>query len=626
MLFLLRAILSFSSSCRGWRLGGLVGLVGLAGGLVWLGLSSRGPTEDDSARRGEGSVQRLAGAPHIHFTDITRQAGLTFHHVNGAFGKRLLPETMGSGVAFIDYDRDGLPDILLVNSCYWPGYESAGAPRPTLALYRNCGQGRFVDVTHQVGLAVTFYGMGVTVGDYDNDGWDDLFITAVGGNHLFHNVPDGKGGRRFEDVTAQAGDLARSSGWLSSGDFLDRETPIDFPSSAAFVDYDNDGLLDLFVCNYVVWSPKIDLVQNRPLEGVGRVYGPPRAFEGTFCQLFRNLGNGKFQDVSAQAGIQVRGPDGRPAAKALGIAVRDVDGDGWPDLIVANDTVRNFFFHNQRNGTFREMGQEAGVAYAEGQARGAMGVDQGELRPGITVFAIANFTEEPTSLLRLDDPRRLLFSDVAAAEGLAGPSRNTLRFGLFFFDFDLDGREDLLTCNGHLEPAIQRLQPEQSYRQPVQLFWNTGRRPGFALLGPEECGPDLFQPLVGRGCAFADIDGNGTLDVLLTENGGPARLFRNEGGSGHNWVRLLLRGDGRRCNTNAIGARVTLVAGGHVQRREVTSARGYLSQSEFPLTFGLGQATHIDRVEILWPGQTDHPQVLTNLQINRLHVIHQRRS
>jgi hypothetical protein len=607
------------------RLPRFISLLGL---LLTLGLLTAGcnsQEEDkkaDPALKGPRQRKRTVVLPKVRFTDITKQAGIRFRHTNGAFGKKLLPETMGSGVAFLDYDHSGRQSILFVNSCYWPGYEEKG-PRPTLALYRNKGDGTFEDVTTKVGLDLTMYGMGVTVGDYDNDGYDDIFITALGGNHLFKNVPDGKGGRKFVDVTAKSGDLARGSGWLTSGDFLDRENPVDFPSSAAFLDYDNDGKLDLFVCYYVTWSPKLDLTQNSNVEGIGRAYGPPRFFEGSYCRLFHNKGDGTFEDVSEQAGIKVQGELRKPAGKSLGISVRDVDGDGWPDIVVANDTVRNFFFHNKGDGTFEERGQETGVAYAEGQARGAMGVDWAEIRPGLPAFAIANFADEPTTLLRLDDPHRLLFADVALIEGLYGPSRNTLRFGLFFFDFDLDGREDLLTANGHLEPEIQKVQPGQSYRQPVQLFWNSGKQPCFELMSARECGPDLFKPMVGRGCAFADIDGNGTLDVVLTENGGPARLLRNEGGTGNNWIRLILKGDGKRCNTSAIGARVTLVAGGQVQHREVTSARGYLSQSELPLTFGLGKAKEVERVEILWPGRPSRPQVLTGLAANQVYPIRQ---
>jgi hypothetical protein len=588
-----------------------------------------GGKEDENGRAISVNAARereAVNVPAVRFTDITQRAGIKFTHVNGAFGKKLMPETMGSGVAFLDYDKDGKPDLLFVNSCYWPGHEDASRPAPTLALYRNLGNGKFEDVTKDSGLALTMYGMGVTVGDYDNDGWPDVFITALSGNRLFRNVPvdasDPKKGRKFVDVTAASGDLARSD-WPSGGDFLARQAPISFPSSCAFLDYDNDGLLDLFVCNYITWSPDIDLRQGFTLQGQGRAYGPPRAFRGSHCALYRNLGNGKFEDVSARAGIRVSGELGEPVGKSLGVTVCDVDGDGWPDIVVANDTVRNFFFHNQGDGTFKERGEKAGVAYADGNARGAMGIDWGEYRAGRFAVAIGNFQNEPSTLLRLDNPQRLLFSDVAMSEGVGGPSRATLRFGLFYFDYDNDSRLDLLTCNGHLEPDIQKVRAGETYRQPAQLFWNSGGRRTFEPVTAARAGPDLFAPIVGRGCAFADIDGDGCLDVVLTDNGGPARLLRNEGGTGNHWIRLTLEGDGQRTNTSAIGARVTLKAGGTVQHREVTSARGYLSQSELTLTFGLGKATTAEEVTIRWPGRDGGRQVLTNLAADRAYHIKQ---
>jgi hypothetical protein len=352
--------------------------------------------------------------------------------------------------------------------------------------------------------------------------------------------------------------------------------------------------------------------------------------------LYRNKGDGTFEDVSVAAGVQVieregTGPDARPrpVAKALGVAVADVDGDGWPDVIVANDTVRNFFFHNVPapggRRRFEEVGLLSGVAYAEGRARGAMGVDFAPgYRPGRSLLAIANFANEPDTLLCVEGTSSLQFSDVAVAEGVAGPSRALLKFGLFFFDYDLDGRPDLLTCNGHLEPDIGEVQRGQTYAQPVQLFWNTGTRPrGFEPVTADAAGPDLFRPLVGRGCAFADVDGDGRLDVVLTANGGPVRLLRNEGSTGHHWLRLRLEGDGRRSNRSAIGARVRLEAGGQEQWREVTGSRGYLSQSELVLTFGLGTATSADRVSVYWPGRNGGSQTQENLPADREHVIRQ---
>lgn len=555
-------------------------------------------------------------APAVRFTDITSQAGIRFQHVNGAFGRKLLPETMGSGVACLDFDGDGRQDLLFINSCYWPGYEDKKNRTPTMALYRNNGDGAFEDVTEATGLAVSFYGMGVTVGDYDNDGWPDLFITGVGGNRLFHNV----GGRRFEDVTPSAG-VGGPGGWPAPTGFLDREPPVNFSSSAAFLDYDNDSLLDLFVCNYITWSPALDLRQDFKLTGVGRAYGPPRAFEGSQCFLYHNLGGGRFEDVSARAGIRVFGELGRPLGKSLGVLVHDVDEDGWPDILVANDTVRNFFFHNKKDGAFEEVGERSGVAYAEGAARGAMGIDGGDSRPGRFSVLIGNFANEPDTFLRLEDPKNLFFSDTALSEGIAGPSRTLLKFGVFFFDYDLDGRKDLLTCNGHLEPEISQVQTSQTYKQPAQLFWNSGK--GYDPV-TAQFAEDLFVPIVGRSCAYADIDGNGTPDVVLTENGGTARLLRNEGGTGNHWIRLALEGDGRTSNRSAIGARITLEAGGKVHRHQVSSARGYLSQSELPVTFGLGKSSQVERVTIHWPGKNSgKPQVLTNLDVDRTHTIRQ---
>jgi hypothetical protein len=565
-------------------------------------------------------------APQVQFTDVTEAAGIRFRHANGSFGKRLLPETMGAGVAFLDYDNDGDPDLLFVNSCHWPGHEPADGPAATFALYRNRGGGQFEDTTASAGLGVTMYGMGVTAGDYDNDGWIDLFLTGLGGNRLFRNVADGDG-RRFVDVTDSAG-VAGPGGWpgnVTNAEFLAISTPICFSSSAAFFDYDGDARLDLFVCNYVTWSPQFDLRQGFQLTGLGRSYGPPTVFEGAQCLLYHQE-EGRFREVSAPSGLHVCGPIGQPVGKSLGVVTCDADDDGRPDIVVANDTVRNFLFHNQGGGRFRERGEETGVAYADGRARGAMGIDWAEYRPGLPALAIGNFADEPNTFLRRDCRDPLLFSDAAVAEGIAGASRTPLKFSTFFFDADLDGAVDLLTCNGHLEPEIHQVQASQTYAQPAQLFWNVavGRRGGFVVATAKDAGADLFRPMVGRGSAYADIDSDGDLDVVLTQNNGPARLLRNDGGNRNHWVRLVLEGDGRRANTSAIGAKVTIEAGGRVQHRELLSARGYLSQSELALTFGLGRANKLDCLTIRWPG--DPPgaeQQLADLPADKVYRIRQ---
>jgi len=401
------------------------------------------------------------------------------------------------------------------------------------------------------------------------------------------------------------------------------DKPLTWSTSAAWLDYDGDGLLDLFVCNYLTWSPREDAGQDFRLRSGERAYGPPRAFAGTQCVLYRNLGGGRFADVSRQAGVEVF-HHGEPVAKSLGVVACDIDEDGWPDIVVANDTARNFFFHNtadkQGRRVFREIGEAAGIAYADRSARGAMGVDWG---PGATrgrnALLVGNFADEPDTFLVQGQPGDVRLIDLAPSEGISGPSRSPLKFGLFFFDFDNDGRLDFLTCNGHLEPDIHKSDPTQSYAQIVQLFRNRGpRAPRFDLVTARTAGPDLFAPLVGRGCAYLDMDGDGTLDVVLTANGGAARLLRCENRTGNHWLRLRLEGDGKRSNRSAIGARVVLLADGREQRREVGGGRGYLSQSELTLTFGLGKATRVDKVTIHWPGRDPGPPtVLEGLAVDR---------
>jgi enediyne biosynthesis protein E4 len=443
----------------------------------------------------------------------------------------------------------------------------------------------------------------VAVGDYDNDGWVDLFVTGVGKNHLFHN-DHGK----FRDVTEAAGVGGSPNQWSTS---------------CAFADYDNDGRLDLFVCNYVKWSKEIDLAQDFQLLGVGRAYGPPISFEGAHCYLYHNNGDGTFTDVSAQAGIQVKNPaTGVPVGKSLGVVPVDLDGDGLIDFVVANDTVQNFVFHNLGHGKFEEIGAASGIAYdPSGNARGAMGIDAAYFRNDATLgIAIGNFANEMSSLY-VSQGRSLQFADEAITTGLGPPSRQWLKFGTIFFDYDLDGRLDLLTANGHLEQDIAKVQANQRYEQPPQLFWNCG--PGskteFVAVPPDQCGVDFARPLVGRGCAVADIDGDGDLDVVLTSVAGPPRLLRNDQKLGHHWLRFKLIGT--RCNRDAIGARVEVDLGDAVLRQTVMPTRGYLSQSELPVTFGLGNRTDVKKVTIHWPGGGE--QDVPGIALDRLTTVTQ---
>jgi enediyne biosynthesis protein E4 len=543
--------------------------------------------------------------PRVPFTDVTAEAGIDFVHENGAAGEKLLPETMGGGCAFFDFDGDGDQDLLLINSNHWDWSTTAGdTPPPTMSLYENDGTGRFTDVTPGSGLDVSIYGMGVAVGDYDNDGLVDIFVTAVGPNRLFRN----EGGGHFRDVTESTGVAGDPAAW---------------GTSCGWFDYDGDGDLDLFVCNYVEWSREYDTAQNFQLTGGGRAYGRPQNFPGTFPYLYRNDGNGNFTDVTEEAGLQVRNPaTGVPMAKSLGVCFADFDGDGWLDIVVANDTIQNFLFHNQRNGTFREVGAMAGVAFdMDGNARGAMGIDVAPFRNSDALgIAIGNFSNEMTALY-VAESHQLVFMDQAISTGLGPNTRLQLTFGVFYFDCDLDGRLDLFAANGHLEDEINRVQPSQTYEQSPQLFWNCGPKSAteFMPMSAEQTGRDFRLPLVGRGATYADIDGDGDLDLLITAVGQPPRLLRNDQSLGHHWLRVKL--EGTSSNRDAIGSSVSLQVGDQSIRRQVMPTRSYLSQTELPVTFGLGKTDKIDAITVHWADGSE--QIVEIEGVDRLVTVKQ---
>jgi hypothetical protein len=569
-----------------WSLIVLGGTAVLIGGL-WLVLRQEKPAAvvQDAA---QVVPQTIAAAidvapPAVRFSNITRAAGVDFVHVNGAYGERLLPETMGGGVAFLDYDADGLQDLLFVNSGTWP-WRTQDERRPAPALYRNRGDATFENVTGQTGLGeIHFYGMGTAVADINGDGYPEIFLTGVGPNRLLLN----RKGKRFDDITAQA-DVAGDDGAWSS--------------SAAFLDFDRDGDLDLFVCNYVQWSREIDLGVDYRLTGIGRAYGPPTNYAGTYSYLYRNDGDGRFTDVSAAAGIQVDNPaTGLPAGKALAVHPVDIDRDGWLDLVVSNDTVQNFLFRNRGDGTFEEGGMAAGLAFDNsGKATGAMGVDAAAYNND-SEFAVAvgNFSNEMSSFYVARDGVPL-FTDEAIVSGVGSESRQALSFGLFFFDYDLDGRLDLLQTNGHVEDEINVVQPSQHYEQPTQLFWNCGPQCARNYVHvPLETTGDLGQPIVGRGAAYGDIDQDGDLDVVIAQVNRAPLLLRNDQALGRHWLRVRLQGMG--LNRDAVGARVDITTNGVAQSRTVMPARSYLAQMELPLTFGLGDAMRVERLQVTWP-------------------------
>jgi hypothetical protein len=522
-----------------------------------------------------------AAASAVHFTDITKQAGIHFVHNSGRTGKKFLPETLGSGVAIFDADGDGWPDLLFINSKDWTPRGKRSFP----ALYHNNHNGTFTDVTVASGLGVEMYGMGVAVADYDNDGREDLYLTALDGDRLFHN--EGKG--KFKDVTAASG-----------------IQNVSFGTSAAWLDYDRDGKVDLFVANYVQWTKETDLWCS--LDGTTKSYCTPESYKGTSSKLFHNLGGGRFEDVSEKAGIA------EPTSKSLGVTVLDYNGDGWPDLFVANDTQPNKLYKNQKNGTFKDEGLESGVAFNEdGTARGAMGTDSADYdRSGRAHLLVGNFANEMLGLYHNEGSG--VFVDEAPKSAVGRASLLTLTFGIFFFDYDLDGWPDIFAANGHLEEQIERVQPRIHYKEPPLVFRNLGGGGKGAFEDVSRAlGADLTRPMVARGAAYGDLDRDGDLDIVVTTNHGPAYVFRNDGGNKNHW--LSIRTVGTKSNRDGLGAVVRLVSPGGKQWGMVRSGSSYCSESDHALTFGLGKDTQVTSLMIEWP--SGEKQVLGNVAANQ---------
>jgi hypothetical protein len=544
------------------------------------GFASLSPFSHPHVFAGTAPQQQQTATPSFRLVDVTNSAGIQFRHNSGAYGRKLLPETLGSGCAFLDYDNDGWQDILMINGMDWPGHKRAPT---TLRLYQNNRNGTFTDVTHRAGLDLAMYGMGVAVGDYNNDGFPDIFITCVGQSRLFRNNKNGA----FVDVTKTAGLAGRQA----------------LSTSALWFDYDRDGLLDLFVCNYVKWSAEHDVFCS--LDGQHKSYCTPEAYRGETCWLFRNRGDGTFEDVTAKSGVF------DTSSKSLGIAMLDYNLDGWPDLLVANDTQPNKLYRNLQDGTFKDVGVEAGIAFsAEGKARAGMGVACGDFEnSGRAGIAITNFDNEMIGLYQ--PVASGAYQDIAIQAGIGLPSVNTLGFGCVFLDADLDGLLDLAVANGHIDETVRNIRGNVGYAQPPQLFLNSGGG-RFRDVAPA-MSKEFAAPKVGRGLAYGDFDRDGDLDILLTTNNGPAYLYRNDQVAGNKSIRFRLIGT--KSNRDSIGARVRIECRGITQQRLVHSGSSYLSQSELPVIFGVAHTEKIDRAIIDWPsGRTEEFKNLKSSQ------------
>ncbi len=506
----------------------------------------------------------FSAEPRVQFNEVAAQVGLTFHHENGASKEKLMPETFGSGVAVIDFDADGWPDLFFAN-----GADMAhGKPSPGNALFRNVG-GKFVDVTAKAGVAGNgMFATGPAAGDYDNDGYPDLFVGGYNNRQLFHNNGDGT----FTDVTAKAG--VGGTGWVSS---------------AAWFDYDRDGYLDLFVVRYLEYD-----IKNAPYCGYQqagyRMYCDPQQFDGVPAQLFHNNHDGTFTDVSRKVGIANR------AGKGLGVVIGDVDLDGWPDIFVTNDGVRNFLYRNKGDGTFADTTYSAGVGFdMNGKAMAGMGTEIADYDgDGLPDIFLTAFSREYNTLYR--NLGKLNFEDVTLKAGLQSGFL-TLAFGTKLFDYDNDGDLDIYCTNGHVTDNVELYDPQLSYKQTDLLYENVG---GGKLVDVSAMsGPAFRIKHVGRGAAVVDFDNDGDLDIVIADIGARALLFRNDGGNRNHWLMISARG--RESNRFGQGSKVRVTAGGRTMLREINATGSYLTTSDIRLHIGLGAARVADRLVIEWP-------------------------
>ncbi|VAW34666.1 FIG00693527: hypothetical protein [hydrothermal vent metagenome] len=532
--------------------------------------------------------------PATKFVEQGKLRGIDFIHENGATGERMLPETMGSGVAFIDFDNDGDQDLVFANGTNWQ-WDEPLQPQPTQQIYANDGNGYFTNVTKTMGLDDNFYASGIAIGDINSDGYDDIFIAAVGKNYLYIN----QAGKKF----------------IKSDIVLDCSTD-GWSTSSGFFDYDNDGDLDLMVLNYVQWSKELDLAADYKIDGIGRAYGPPSNFPGTHNCLFENQLNQKnnnFIDVSKQAGLFIKNPSTNEfVGKSLALTFLDINSDGWQDIIVANDTTRNFVFINQQNKTFVEQGVEIGLAYDDsGKATGAMGVDIGHYNNDDDVaVAVGNFANEMTSFY-VNRAKLGFFTDESVITGIGPQSRLALSFGLFFFDYNLDGKQDFFQTNGHVENDINKVQAAQHYAQKSQLFWNCGKDCERIFMPLEQTGDITQLDMVGRAAAYADIDNDGDLDVIVTEVANSPKLFINQSDTG-NWLGIKLVG-----KNTTLGAKITVFSDSHQQTFNYSPTKSYLSQVQYGQIIGLGSDT-VNKIVVNYNGGE---QYINKVNLNQWNTV-----